>query len=149
MFTVNLFACFRHLASRSRAMDVDLVRLLTYLLTPSNRSRVPNLRRPLGAKTVTYIWRSRGRDCNTVSPCDVTTEALCHDYQASLCLAINNTIDRENFVHTLQFIKCTQLSYPLYHPWRDHTCTISSVVNEVEFIPIIWVLFFFVFFWAK
>ena len=29
--------------------------------------------RPLGAKAVTYIWRSRGRDCYQVPPCDVTT----------------------------------------------------------------------------
>ena len=32
---------------------------------------------PPGAKTVTYIWRSRGRDCNAL-------QALRHDYQASL-----------------------------------------------------------------
>ena len=35
---------------------------------------------PPGAKTVTYIWRSRGRDCNAL-------QALRHDYQASLRFA--------------------------------------------------------------
>ena len=62
---------------------------LTSLLTPSNRwrSRVPNLRGGApGAKTVTYIWRSQGRDCN-VATVWRHHRVLCHNYQASLRFA--------------------------------------------------------------
>ena len=44
---------------------------------------------PPGAKTVTYIWRSRG----------VTTEALRHDYQASLRFAALG--NKKKIVHIL------------------------------------------------
>ena len=61
-----------HLDSRSREKDVELKipRSIAYvLLTPSNRwrSRVLNLQEPPGAKTVTYIWRSRDQDCNAAT----------------------------------------------------------------------------------
>ena len=64
-------------------MDVELKisRSITYIFTHaqySNRwsSRVPNLQGReggggggggAGAKTVTYIWRSQGRDCNVAT----------------------------------------------------------------------------------
>ena len=95
MFTTNSFACYRDLALRSRAWTSNKKYLarLTYLLTPSNwwRSCVPNLRGPLGAKTVTCIWRFSGLRLQhgyQVSPRDITAEVLRHDYQASLRSAI-------------------------------------------------------------
>ena len=49
MFTTNSFTCYRHLASRSRAMNIELKipRLITYVFTHAQcsnrgRSRVPN-----------------------------------------------------------------------------------------------------------
>ena len=60
MCTTNSFACYCDLASRSKYN----LRSIAYVF----RSRVPNLRGGLpGAKTVTYIWRSQGRDCNTAT----------------------------------------------------------------------------------
>ena len=73
MFTTNSFACYRHLASRLRASDgcrakntsLDHLHIYSRPVT-RRRSRVPNLRGAPGAKTVTYIWCSWGRDCNAV-----------------------------------------------------------------------------------
>ena len=60
MCTTNSFACYCDLASRSKYNP----RSIAYVFW----SRVPNLRGGLpGAKTVTYIWRSQGQDCNTAT----------------------------------------------------------------------------------
>ena len=96
MFTTNSFACYHHPALRSRAMDIELKipRSIAYiLLTPSNRWRscVPNLRgAPGGQNRDIHLTFSEPRLQRSyqVSPRDITTEVLRHDYQASLCFAV-------------------------------------------------------------
>ena len=95
MFTTNLFAWYRHLASRSRAMDVELKipRSIAYVCThpvTDEDHMCQTYGGPLEAKTMTYIWHSRGRDCNTATKYHRVTSALRvlrHDYQASLHFA--------------------------------------------------------------
>ena len=51
---------------KSPQIESRNARSLTFYSRPV-RSRVTNLRGPPGTKTVTYIWRSRGRDCNAAT----------------------------------------------------------------------------------
>ena len=61
MFTTNSFACYRHLASRSRAMDVKL-KISRPIAQQQMKIKL------VGTKTVTYVWHSRGRNCNCTTP---------------------------------------------------------------------------------
>ena len=93
---MNLFACHCHLDSRSREKDVELKipRSIAYVFTHAQCSNTcaKLAGGPPGAKTVIYIWRSQGRDCNKIAPRDVTTE---HMSRLPSLAAFSNHLDVE------------------------------------------------------
>ena len=95
MFTMNSFACYRHLASTSREKDIELkipcsitcISTHAHAVTPTDEDHVcQTWEGPPGAKTMIYIWRSWGRDCNAATMYHHVTSSsgVRHDYQASL-----------------------------------------------------------------
>ena len=98
MFTTNSFAWYHHLASRSRVLDghqaknTSLDHLRIYSRPVTDEDHVcQTCGGPPGGQNcdvhLTFLGVRLQRSYQ-VSPRDVTTEALCHDYQASLRFAI-------------------------------------------------------------
>ena len=128
MFTMNLFACYCHLDSRSREKEIKLKipRSIAYLFNHAQcsnswRSRVPNLwgGGGPGAKTVTYIWRSQGRDCNEVAPRDITTG---HTSRLPSLAALGNHLDVE--------IKFSESMYRYMPKHNSHRSGVSQMWEE-------------------